>query len=156
MRVWWKERCFFIGFVSSAVGKVGDGTKFPWGLFGRFCIEIAFFKVRVGLNSLRDVGTLDGESCTLRHRSFEGEQGRLLVVLLESLSRRTSRRCPSGTMVSNLDEVDDAKDRLDEDEAGEGGVCSGKAGSRENSARRALSGAGGSSMAGGAVGGRKQ
>jgi hypothetical protein len=38
---------------------------------------------------------------------------------LESLNRRTSRRCPSGTIVSNLDEVDDAKDRLDEDEAGE-------------------------------------
>jgi hypothetical protein len=115
MRVWWKERCFFSGFESSAVGTIGDGIGFPWGLFGKFCIEIAFFKVRVGLNSLRDVRTLVGESRTLRLRSFEGEEGRLLVVFLESLSRRTSRRCPPGT----TDEVDDAKDRLDEDEAGD-------------------------------------
>lgn len=79
-------------------------------------MEMAFFRVRVGLNSLRDVGTLDGWSCTLRP---EGEGGRLLDVFLESLSRRTSRRCTSGTTVSNLDEVDDAKDRLDEDEAAE-------------------------------------
>lgn len=101
-----------MGFVSSAVGRVGEGTL---GFFGKFCMEIAFFRVRVGLNSLRDVGTLDGGSCTLR---LEDEVGRLLVVFLESLSRRTSRR-PSGTTVSNLDEVDDAKDRLDEDEAAE-------------------------------------
>ena len=116
-RVWWKERCFFSGFVSSAVGRTGDGALCPWGLFGKLCTEMAFFRVRVGLKSLRDVGTLDGESRTLR--SFKGEEGRLLLVFLESLSRRTSRRCPSGTIVSNLDEVDDANDRLDEDEAGE-------------------------------------
>lgn len=115
MRAWWKERCFFSGFVSSTVGTIGDGTILPWGRFGKFCIEIAFFKVRVGLNSLRDVRSFVGESRTVRLRSFEGEEGRLLVVFFEFLSRRTSRRCPSST----TDEVDDAKDRLDEDEAGD-------------------------------------
>jgi hypothetical protein len=84
-----------------------------------FCTEIAFFKERVGLNSRRLLEDFDLESRPSQPASLDGELGRLLPDLLESLSRRMSRRPPSASNVSSLDDADDAKDKLDEDDAAE-------------------------------------
>jgi hypothetical protein len=79
-------------------------------------MEMAFFRVRVGLNSLRLLEGFDGG---LQVVSFEGEGSWLLTVFLPCFSRRMSRRCPSDSKASNLDEADDAKDKLEDDEAAE-------------------------------------
>lgn len=87
--------------------------------------------------------------------SVDGEVGRLLPGFFGSLSRRMSRRRPSASGVSSLDEKDDAKDKLEDDDVADWGVRSMKAGIREKSCCWTSSGAGGSSEDGGAVRGRK-
>ena len=48
--------------------------------------------------------------------SLNGEAGRLLPGFLASLNLRMSRRWPSTSNASNIDEADDAKDKLEDDD----------------------------------------
>jgi len=77
---------------------------------------MAFFKERVGLNSRRPLEGFNVGPCISRVASVDGEVGRLLPGFFVSLSRRMSRQRPSASGVSSLDEEDDAKDKLDDDD----------------------------------------
>lgn len=71
---------------------------------------------RVGLNSRRLLEGFDVSPWISRVASVDGEVGRLLLDFFASLSRRISRQRPSASGVSSLDEKDDAKDKLDDDD----------------------------------------
>ena len=79
-------------------------------------MEIAFFKERVGLNSRRLLEDFDVDSWISRVASADGEDGRLLLDFLASLNRRMSRRRSSASKASSLEDPDEAKDKLDEED----------------------------------------